>query len=98
MKKILNYSLLKGHFSVISALLLVTSALLATSALGNQHKGHHEQGPCAPVWQACKKIEKGHDAVMKCVQTVKGGGSVEGVTIPEDALKACQSHVEKPNP
>jgi hypothetical protein len=54
----------------------------------------HDHGPCGPVFKACvAKTGKGKEA-WSCVKTIKGGGTVEGVTVSDADQKACAAAPE----
>lgn len=64
--------------------LVVFAILLGTSAWAEEH-GAHGAGPCKPVHEACEAAgKKGKDA-WECVKTIKGGGTVPGVTVTASA-------------
>ena len=45
---------------------------------------------CAGVWKACKSAGKKKKDLKACVETIKGGGTVDGVTVSDADLKSCQ--------
>ena len=72
------------------SLLVLTMAVGANSVFA--HDGHKA---CRAVWKACVKAgKKGKDA-KACVETIKSGGSVDGVTVSDADLNACKAASEK---
>ena len=72
---------------------IATIGILLLSSLAhadNKKKGKHE-GACADLRKACEAAGKTDKAAWKCVQTIKNGGTVEGVTATaSDACKAAK--------
>jgi hypothetical protein len=75
--------IMKKQFATGSVIALV--ALFSSVAMAH---GKGKGGPCAPVWKACAAKDKA--SAKTCTETIKGGGTVEGVTVADADLKACQ--------
>jgi hypothetical protein len=66
--------------------LALSSSFFAAPAMAH-NKGDHA---CKKVWEACKKAGKKGKDMKGCVESIKGGGTVEGVQVDPEAAKACQ--------
>jgi hypothetical protein len=56
---------------------------------------HGKDKACHGVWTACKKAGKKGDALKSCVESIKGGGTVDGVTVGEKDLSSCTASASK---
>ena len=75
--------------------LLIFVAMVSSSVWAHGNGGRRGRGnrPCAPIYKACsaaKEAEKTTQDPKECVAAIKGGGKVEGVTITDTDLTACQ--------
>jgi hypothetical protein len=64
----------------------LAAALFAAGPVFAHSTGDHA---CKHVWEACKKAGKKGKDLKACVDSIKGGGTVEGVTVDADVAKNC---------
>jgi hypothetical protein len=88
--------------------LLIASLVLVGSVnvFANEHENMGKDHPCKEVKEACEAAgfkkgahKEGKGLWMDCIQKLKEGQAVAGVTVPAEKLAACkakkESHEEK---
>ena len=72
---------------------MATVAVASGGAYANEHHGGG-RGPCAPLWKACTAAGKKGPDTKSCIETLKSGGTVEGVTASDTDVAACKAAPE----
>ncbi len=63
--------------------------LILTAIMISGSMAFAKGGPCKEVREACRAAGKKGMEVKSCVKTIKGGGTVEGVSV--EASDACKA-------
>ena len=78
---------------------ILKSSVVIFCVIGMQnafaHDHEHGNNACKPVKEACEKAGKKKKEAWACVKTIKGGGTVDGVTVSDTDLAACKASPAK---